>query len=156
MKIDGFQKMLTLTRKTRVKVIIFVKTRNDPRVITVILPQTVSHKPIIKIQCLTKVLIFKFPITNEFGKLKKCAYVSRTYYGILRLFYAPDLVLRLFYVPVCLRPFYVRLYVRFLSGCQAYVHSNSTRTRWAWSPETEIQEIINIYIYIYIRLLRIG
>ena len=56
MKIDGFQKMLTLTRKTRVKVIIFVKTRNDPRVITVISPQAVSHKPIIKMQFLTKVL----------------------------------------------------------------------------------------------------
>ena len=60
MKIIVFRKTWTLTCKLRVKVTFFMKTWNDPTVITVILPQPVSHKPIIKVEFLTEVSISIF------------------------------------------------------------------------------------------------
>ena len=61
MKIEVFGKTLTFTCKTQVKVTLLMKTWNDPTVITVILPQPVSHKPIIEVRFLTKVLKSIFP-----------------------------------------------------------------------------------------------
>ena len=61
MKIEVFGKTWTLTCKIRVEVTILMKTWNDPTVITVILPQPVSHKTPIKVQFLTKVLKSIFP-----------------------------------------------------------------------------------------------
>ena len=59
-----FRETWTLTCKTRVKVTILMKTWNDPTVITVILPQPVSHKTIIKRAFLTKVLKYIFYWTS--------------------------------------------------------------------------------------------
>ena len=68
-KIKVFGKTWTLTCKTRVEVTLLMRTWNDPTVITVILPQLVSHKPIIKVQFLTKVLKSIFPkVLDSFPK----------------------------------------------------------------------------------------
>ena len=61
MKIEVFGVTWISTCKTRVKVIILMKTWNDPTVITVILPQPVSRKTPIEVQFLTKVLKRIFP-----------------------------------------------------------------------------------------------
>ena len=55
-QIEVSRKTWTLTCKTRVKVTIFIKFRNDPTVITVTLPQAVFRKTPIEVQVLTKVL----------------------------------------------------------------------------------------------------
>ena len=55
MKVMLFWQICTLTCNTHVKVTFFMKTWNDPAVITDILPQAVSPKPIIKVKLLTKV-----------------------------------------------------------------------------------------------------
>ena len=64
MKICVFGKAWTLTCKLHVKVTFFMKTWNDATVNTNILAYTLSHKPITKVQFLTKVLIFNFPVNN--------------------------------------------------------------------------------------------
>jgi hypothetical protein len=51
-----FRKTWTLTCKLHIKGTIFMKTWNDPTVITVILPQPVWLETPIKVKCLTKVL----------------------------------------------------------------------------------------------------
>ena len=51
-----FRKTWTLTCKLHIKGTIFMKTWNDPTVITVILPQPVWLETPIKVVCLTKVL----------------------------------------------------------------------------------------------------
>ena len=51
----------TSDSKTHVKVTIFMKTWNDPTVITHSLPQAASHEPIMKVRFLTKVLKSVFP-----------------------------------------------------------------------------------------------
>ena len=67
MEIGVFGEILTLTCKTLVKVTCFMKTWNDPTVNTNILPQMVSHKTIIKVYVLTKVLNSIFPkVWNSF------------------------------------------------------------------------------------------
>jgi hypothetical protein len=55
---DASEKIWGLTRKKNVKVTLFMKTRNDPTVITDTLPQTASPKTIIsvEVEVLTKVL----------------------------------------------------------------------------------------------------
>ena len=65
MKIRVFQKTLTLTCKTQVKVMILMKTWNDPTVITDILPYTISHKPMIEVQFLTEVLKYISPKVRD-------------------------------------------------------------------------------------------
>ena len=71
MEIEVFEKALTLTCKTHVKRTFFVKTWNDPTVITGILPQTVPRETIIKVKCLTKVLESIFRQNSEFEKYDK-------------------------------------------------------------------------------------
>ena len=56
MEIDVFRETWTLTCKLHIKVTIFMKTWNDPTVITVILPQPVWLETPIEVQFLTKVL----------------------------------------------------------------------------------------------------
>ena len=55
----SFLKIWTLICKTPIKVTLFMKTWNDPTVITVILPQTIWLQTPIKVQFLTKVLKVK-------------------------------------------------------------------------------------------------
>ena len=52
----SFRETWTLTCKTQVKVTLFIKIWNDPTVITVTLPQDLSHKLMMKVWVLTKVL----------------------------------------------------------------------------------------------------
>ena len=61
MKMHFCRETWTLTCKLHVKVTFFMKTWNDPTVITVILPQAVSGKTPIEVQFLTKVLKRIFP-----------------------------------------------------------------------------------------------
>ena len=61
MEIDVFRETWTLTCKLFVKVTFFMKTWNDPTVITDILPQTISRTTPIEVQFLTKVLKRIFP-----------------------------------------------------------------------------------------------
>ena len=57
LKICALWTIMTLTCKTHVEVAIYMKTWNDPTVITDILPQTVPLKHIIKVELWTRVLI---------------------------------------------------------------------------------------------------
>ena len=71
MEIYVFDKTSTLTCRTHVKVTLLMKTCNVPTVITDILPQAVSHKPIMKSFFEQKCSFLIFQQTVEFEEQHK-------------------------------------------------------------------------------------
>ena len=91
------------------KLFCLMKTWNDPTVITVILPQAIPHKPIIKVEFLTKALKSIFPKVwdlfprqysviwrNSYGKFDENSIRTR-----LELLGGPEIkkIMNLYYIP---------------------------------------------------------
>ena len=76
-----FTQIMALTFVLHVKVMILMKSWSYPTIITVILPQAVSHKPIIKVQCLTKVLVFSFSKVWAYNKYASRCRFSEAHMG---------------------------------------------------------------------------
>ena len=82
MKIEIFGEILTLTCKTRVKVTFVMKTWNNPTVITHILPQLVSHKPMNKNQFFHILHISQLNIVAGKWKIKTAAQNQTSIMGL--------------------------------------------------------------------------